>query len=49
MSIIVTAKGEVTIPQDVLDQLGIGPGSKVDLRGSAGMQGPCQAPTRSWT
>ncbi len=32
MSIIVTAKGEVTIPQDVLDQLGIGPGSKVDFR-----------------
>ena len=31
MSIIVTAKGEVTIPQDVLDQLGIGPGSKVDF------------------
>jgi AbrB family looped-hinge helix DNA binding protein len=32
MSIIVTAKGEITIPQDVLDQLGIGPGSKVDFR-----------------
>jgi AbrB family looped-hinge helix DNA binding protein len=32
MSIIVTANGQVTIPQDVLDQLGIGPGSKVDFR-----------------
>lgn len=32
MSIIVTDKGQVTIPKDVLDQLGIGPGSKVDFR-----------------
>ncbi|SOC82044.1 looped-hinge helix DNA binding domain-containing protein, AbrB family [Ensifer adhaerens] len=32
MSIIVTANGQVTIPKDVLDQLGIGPGSKVDFR-----------------
>ncbi len=32
MSIIVTASGQVTIPKDVLDQLGIGPGSKVDFR-----------------
>lgn len=32
MSIIVTATGQVTIPKDVLDQLGIGPGSRVDFR-----------------
>lgn len=31
MSIIVTASGQVTIPKDVLEQLGIGPGSKVDF------------------
>jgi antitoxin PrlF len=32
MSTTVTAKGQVTIPKDVRDQLGIGPGSKVDFR-----------------
>ncbi|MCD2173417.1 AbrB/MazE/SpoVT family DNA-binding domain-containing protein [Rhizobium sp. C4] len=32
MSIIVTDKGQVTIPKDVLDQLGVGPGSEVDFR-----------------
>ncbi|MET3614864.1 AbrB family looped-hinge helix DNA binding protein [Rhizobium aquaticum] len=32
MSIVVTASGQVTIPKDVLEQLGIGPGSKVDFR-----------------
>ncbi len=32
MSIIVSADGQITIPKEVLEQLGIGPGSKVYFR-----------------
>lgn len=32
MSVIVTDKGQVTIPDHVLEFLGLGPGSSVDFR-----------------
>ena len=31
----VTDSGQITLPQDVLDQLGIGPGSEVTFRRTA--------------
>jgi antitoxin PrlF len=36
MSATVTAKGQITIPKAVREQLGIKPGSKVDFRHTAG-------------
>ncbi len=35
MAIRVTGDGRVTIPQSILDHLGIGPGSEVDYRRAA--------------
>jgi AbrB family looped-hinge helix DNA binding protein len=35
MATTVTAKGQVTIPKQVRDLMGIGPGSKVDFRRAA--------------
>ena len=35
MTTTVTRKGQVTIPKPVRDQLGIGPGSRVDFRRAA--------------
>ena len=35
MATTVTAKGQVTIPKQVRDLMGIGPGSKVEFRRSA--------------